>query len=46
MGILDIAVRKGYVGDFIPNPLTGDIVPRPLLRFAAALSRGEAKKGV
>jgi len=38
--------NKGYVGDFIPNPLTGDIVPRPLYRFAAASNRREAKQGV
>ena len=38
----DIKFIKGNVGDFIPNPLTGDIVPRPLLRFAATFSRREA----
>ena len=28
------ASRMGDVGDFLPNPLPGDIVPRPLYRFA------------
>ena len=32
--LLMSASRMGYDGDFIPMPLTGDIVPRPLLRFA------------
>ena len=30
--------EHGYVGDFIPKPLPGDIVPRPLHRFAPVLS--------
>ena len=35
---------KRYDGDFIPMPLTGDIVPSPLFRFAAALcSRGASE---